>query len=113
MNLFTGYGDDYVSVNGQRYSRSLILLPDRMVDSWSATSFATLTLADLDQLAGLQAEIFILGTGKQLRFPEHSLLQPFVARKIALDVMDSHAACRTYNILAKEQRIVACAVLFD
>ena len=113
MNLFTGYGDDYVSVNGQRFSRNLIVLPDRIVADWSATSFAALTVADLDQLANLEAEIFIIGTGGQLRFPEHSLLQPFVAKRIALDAMDMHAACRTYNILANEQRIVACAILFD
>ena len=112
-NLFTGYGDDYVSVNGRRYSRNLIVLPDRVIEGWSATSFAALTVADLGQLANVEAEIFIIGTGKVLRFPENSLHQPFVAKRIALDVMDMHAACRTYNILANEQRIVACAILFD
>ena len=112
-NLFTGYGDDYVSVNGRRYSRNLIVLPDRVIEDWSATSFAALTVADLGQIANLEAEIFIIGTGKVLRFPEHSLLQPFIAKRIALDVMDMHAACRTYNILANAQRIVACAILFD
>ena len=112
-NLFTGYGDDYVSVNGRRYSRNLIVLPDRVIEDWSATSFAALTAADLCQLANVEAEIFIIGTGRVLRFPEHSLLQPFIAKRIALDAMDTHAACRTYNILANEQRIVACAILFD
>ena len=112
-NLFTGYGDDYVSVNGRRYSRNLIVLPNRVIEDWSATSFSALTVADLGQFANVEAEIFIIGTGKVLRFPEHSLLQPFVAKRIALDAMDTHAACRTYNILANEQRIVACAILFD
>ena len=111
LNTVTGYGADYVSVNGQRHERNLILLPDRLVEDWSATSFAALTAADLAQLVPFAPEIVLLGTGAALRFPRPELTRPLVEARIGLEVMDLQAACRTYNILVAESRRVAAALL--
>ncbi len=113
QNLFTAYGEGYVAVNGRRYSRSLIVLPERLVEDWGATTFDALSAGDMVTLAGLDREVVLLGTGKLLRFPRPELMRPLVQAGVGVEVMDVQAACRTYNILASEGRRVAAALLFD
>ena len=71
---------------------------------WTDATFETLTEDDFRKLADLQPEILLLGTGQTLRWPSPSLLQPLMAARIGLEVMDTQAACRTCNILAAEGR---------
>jgi len=111
FNTFTGYGDGYVAVNGQRYERSVIVLPDRVVE-WSAKSFAALEAADFAVCEGLGIDILLLGTGPKQRFPHPGLTAPLARARIGVEVRDLQAACRTYNILAAEERKVAAALLF-
>ena len=111
LNAFTGYGAGYVSVNGKRFERSLIVLPDRIVADWGAESFAALAPAHFETFVALAPEIVLLGTGARLRFPHPELTRALVEARIGLEVMDVQAACRTYNILAAESRKVAAAVL--
>jgi uncharacterized protein len=113
LNLFTAYGDDYAAVNGEKYEKSLILLPESIVPAWTTATVSTLSQADIQILLGLDTEIILLGTGKSLRFPPGPLLRPFAPAGIGLEIMDLKAACRTYNILAAEGRKVAAALLFD
>ena len=109
-NLFSGYGNGYVAVNGKRYERSLIVLPDRILD-WDPTSFEELTESAFSGLAMLSLEILVLGTGARLRFPHPSITKPLHHAGTALEVMDTHAGCRTYNILLSEDRRVGAALL--
>lgn len=111
VNAFTGYGDGYVLLNGVRREASVIVLPARIVD-WPVASFATLAEEDFARIADLEPEVVLLGTGARLRFPHPRLSAPLARAGIGLEVMDLQAACRTYNILAAEERIVAAALLF-
>ncbi|EXI75714.1 MAG TPA: Mth938-like domain-containing protein [Candidatus Accumulibacter phosphatis] len=111
LNTFTAYGDGYVSVNGIRHSCNLAVLPDRLLPGWTQAGFETLTVADFELLAGLDADIVLLGTGRQLRFPRPELLQPLIRVQRGLEVMDLAAACRTYNLLVGEGRRVAAGLL--
>ena len=110
--LFTGYGDDHVLVNGQRLEFGLLLGPtllDR--ESLASVNFEVLEEKHFAQLAALDAEIVLLGTGSKLRFPHPSLTRPLTGARIGLEVMDTGAACRTYNLLASEGRKVLAAIL--
>jgi len=111
LNTFTAYGEGYVSVNGIRHNCNLAVLPDRLLPNWTLATFETLGAADLELLASLDAEIILLGTGNQLRFPNPELLRPLVQAQKGLEVMDLPAACRTYNILVGEGRKVAVGLL--
>jgi uncharacterized protein len=113
LNLFTAYGEGYVAVNGRRIGSSVIVLPDRVVEDWGATSFDALSEAQMAALAGLDREVVLLGTGGRLRFPKPELMRALVRARVGVEVMDVQAACRTYNILASEGRRVAAALLFD
>jgi uncharacterized protein len=111
QNAFTAYGPGYVSVNGRRFERSVIVLPDRIEADWAPESFDALAPEHLAMLVEFAPEIVLLGTGAQLRFPRPELLRALVAARIGIEVMDVQAACRTYNILAAESRRVAAALL--
>jgi uncharacterized protein len=111
QNAFTGYGEGYVLVNGNRHERSLIVLAQRLVENWEVARIEDLAEADVEVLAGLGVEILLLGTGQTLRFPPRRLLQPLEGARTGVEVMDTPAACRTYNILLAEGRNVAAALI--
>ena len=64
-------------------------------------------------LAALKPEVVLLGTGSRLRFPSPRLTAALARAGIGLEVMDVQAACRTFNILAEEERRVAAALVFQ
>ena len=111
-NRFTSYGSGYVAVNEVRHERSLIVLSDRVLE-WEPASFEELTQQVFAKLAELPMEILILGTGTRLQFPHPSRTRALTEARIGLEVMDTHAACRTYNILLAEDRRVGAALLLD
>ena len=111
LNTFSGYGEGYVLVNGQRHAENMIVMPEQMLP-WSAASFDALTEADFEVIAGLNLEILLLGTGPKQRFPHPRLTRALAASRIGVEAMDLQAACRTYNILMAEERRVAAALLF-
>ena len=113
INAFTGYGEGYVMINRQRHEGSLVVLRERILTDWRPAGFDELCAGDFAMLAELAPEIVLLGTGSRLRFPRPELTRALREARIGLEVMDLQAACRTYNILAAEDRKVAAALLFS
>ncbi|HEY5896460.1 MAG TPA: Mth938-like domain-containing protein [Burkholderiales bacterium] len=111
-NTITGYGDDYVMVNGERHDRSVIITRER-VAGWSAANFDSLKEQDFAELGSMGLEIVLLGTGRRQRFPHPRLTAALARARVGVEVMDVKAACRTYNILVAEERKVALALLFE
>jgi uncharacterized protein len=112
QNLFSGYGAGYVAVNNVRYEKSVVVTPQAVAE-WAAAGFEQLTAADFEFIAPLQLEIVIFGTGTTQRFPRPELRQAVAASGVGFEIMDTRAACRTYNILAAEGRKVAAAILIE
>ncbi len=109
-NTITGYGEDWVQVNNQRYQSSLIVMAESILP-WSAEAFSVLSENDFEKIRALTPEIVLLGTGPKQRFPHPRLTAALTGAGIGVEVMDLKAACRTYNILAAEERKVAAALL--
>lgn len=112
LNVFAGYGDDFVRVNDQRHSGSLLVTPTS-VTPWRPTHFGELTEADFEALLAFKPEVVLLGTGSRLQFPQPRLTRALTSAQIGVDAMDISAMCRTFNILVAEHRQVLAAVLFD
>ena len=112
-NAFTGYGPGYVDINRVRYEQNLVAMPGAIVTGWAPHGFENLTREDFAQLLEMKPEIVLLGTGERIRFPHPRLSADLVAARIGLDVMDVKAACRTFNVLAAEGRVVAAALLLS
>lgn len=112
-NAFTGYGAGYVRLGVVEYRENLLVTPERIVTGWAAGGFDQLAEVDFEALAALAPEVALLGTGPSLRFPEPRLMRPLVEAGIGLEVMDTPAACRTFNILSAEGRRVAAAIFVE
>ena len=88
-------------------------MPDRIAEDWKVRSFKSLAQDNIEALAALNPELVLLGTGDVLRFPDPRLLVNLTRAGIGAEVMDTRAACRTYNILAEEGRNVAAALIIE
>ena len=109
----TGYGPGWISVGAEKISHSLILGSSGLRLDWACARFEDLTPAHFAQLAELDAELIIFGSGARGRFAPAQWLQPLMLRRIGIETMDTPAACRTYNILAGEGRNVIAALLLE
>ena len=112
-NTITGYGDGYIEINKIPYSHAVLLSSDGEILEWSAGSFEELSPSDFAKMASLKPELIIIGTGKRQRFPKPELLKTLIEAKLGFEVMDSQAACRTYNILVGEGRQVLLALIVE
>jgi uncharacterized protein len=111
LNTVTGYGTGYVEINLRRFDRALLVQPEGEVLDWAAGSFEALAAEHFEALLAHAPEIVILGTGERQRFPHPRLTAALINARIGVEVMDTRAACRTYNILMHEGRRVLAAML--
>lgn len=88
-----------------------LLSPGGLMRDWGPGSFEALTREHFAALAELPVAILILGTGARARLPHPRLGAPLAEAGIGLEAMDTAAACRTYNVLLGEGRVVAAAFL--
>ena len=112
-NVFTGHGAGYVRLGVVEYRENLIVTTDKIATGWASAGFEALTAEDFAAVAALEPEVVILGTGTTLRFPHPRLTRALTDARIGLEVMDTPAACRTFNILAAEGRKVAAAIFVE
>lgn len=111
-NFFTGYGTGYVLVNSAKVDRSVLVTGDR-IDDWDARSVETISPEHVAAILQARPEIVLLGSGARFAFPDPAVLAPFYAERIGVEVMDTPAACRTFNILLGEGRNVVAALIID
>lgn len=112
-NTITGYGDGYVEINQTPYKHSVLLSSDGATLEWSAKSFSDLEASHFSQMVNLKPELILIGTGRRQQFPQPELLKNLISAKIGFEIMDSQAACRTYNILVGEGRKVLLALIVE
>lgn len=107
----TGYGPGWIAVGADRLTHSVVIGANGDRFDWDCKRFEDLGEAHFLRLAQLDAEVVIFGSGERGRFVPPRWLQPLMARHIGMETMNTHAACRTYNILAGEGRKVFAALL--
>ncbi|MEO8316075.1 MAG: Mth938-like domain-containing protein [Pseudomonadota bacterium] len=110
MNLVSRYGGGEIVINGERLTVPCIVAPGFLHGSWIADLDA-LTLASLEPVWPIEPRILLLGAASDPKPAMRALRATLAARKVALEAMELGAACRTYNVLAQEDRSVA-ALLF-
>jgi uncharacterized protein len=107
-----GYGKGGFRVSGARYDGSMVLTP-YAVQPWSVTAPGELTVDALDIVIQQQgeAEIILLGMGYDFVMPSQDVLQHLRGQNLVVDFMDTGAACRTFTVLASEERRVMAALI--
>lgn len=106
------YGNGGFRFSGMSHRGSLLILADGM-SAWPVDLPGALSLTSLTAVLARLAlpEFLLLGTGRTQIFPGTDVRRAFLGARIGLDVMDTGAACRTYNILLAEKRSVAAALV--
>ncbi len=111
LNLIRQYRAGEFLVNDVLYTHSIIVSADNVVTDWKKQTVQDLSVDDFRLLAEYDAEIVIVGTGDELIFPDFELLSPLVEQKCGYEIMNSRAACNTFNLLLGDGRKVIAALL--
>ncbi|RFA28269.1 hypothetical protein CAI21_13200 [Alkalilimnicola ehrlichii] len=106
-----GYEPGRITVNQEVLETNVVVTLDTLVRDWPALSVEQLTPQDLAVLTEFEPEVILLGTGERQTFPDLGLLRDVIKQGIGVEVMDTAAACRTFNILMAEGRRVAAGLL--
>jgi uncharacterized protein len=109
LNLVTRYDAGGVVIEGREITAPCIVAPGVLHTDW-IESTAALSMDSLAPVWPLQPRILLLGSSAR---PDtlRDIRRQLAARDVSLETMDLGAACRTYNVLAQEDRAVA-ALLF-
>jgi len=97
--------------NYDSYTSTILVSQELLRTDDLMTKFDDLNTAILDEVKEQQIEILLIGTGPSQKFPPIDFLKKTNDYPFSIDFMDTGAACRTFNILANENRRVA-ALLF-
>ena len=89
---------------------SCILSTAGLMDDWPPQRLSELRPEHLQVIGGLKPEVLLIGSGSQMRFPSTEQLAALVGLGTGYEVMDTAAACRTYNVLVGEGRKVVAAL---
>lgn len=110
-NSINAYASGRLTVNGEAITTSVVITPKHIIHDWLPAVFEEMQASHLERFAQLDPEIILIGTGDTLRFPPAAWTAAYLARGIGVEVMDTAAACRTYNVLLSEDRRVVAALL--
>lgn len=110
-NLITHVGPDGIRVGELLVERSVIISASAMFTDWPVDGPEALDFDALGPALAMQPEILVLGTGQRIQFPSARLFAELAGLGIGLEVMDTAAACRTYNVLVGENRPVVAALI--
>ncbi|MGQ9660443.1 MAG: Mth938-like domain-containing protein [Thermochromatium sp.] len=108
-----GYGSGWIRLSGRRYTRSLILTPSKIIESWGPTTAANLTREHLTAIADLAPRIVLIGTGDRPTLIDPTCYLSLIEHGIGVEVMTTGAACRTYNILMADGREVVAGLIIE
>ena len=104
---------DAVLISGTSYPLPVIVSADRIITGWTPRPIPDLQLDDFQTALDLDPEVILFGTGTLHQFASNRLVTTIMSRGVGFEVMATDAACRTYNVLAAEDRRVVAALLLD
>lgn len=110
-NSIQAYDQGQITVNERVYTHSLVLTPAQIIQPWPVDSVSLLSTEHIDVIFKLKPDVILLGTGEKQIFPDNAILGHFAKNGFSVEVMNTGALCRTYNILVAEDRQVVGAFI--
>lgn len=106
------YGNGGFRIGEQTITGSILLFPDRIV-TWPVARFEDLRIEHFDEVlkAEPKIEILVIGCGATMELVPATIRERLRAERLALESMNTGAACRTYNLLLAEDRRVGAALI--
>lgn len=111
IHLIRSYAPGEVRIGETVIRSSCLVKADQLISDWRPQTVAELSVADLEPVLAMKPELVVIGSGPRQQFPAPEIMGAVLSRGIGCEVMDTGAACRTYNILASEGRTVVAALL--
>lgn len=112
IQLITGLGAGWIAVNKIEYRQPMIIGAEGLLERWAdVVDYENLQTAHFEILKNHAPEFVIFGAGPKLRFPRPEWVAPLARAGIAVEAMDTAAACRTFNVLALEGRKMLAALI--
>jgi len=105
------YKPGTIKINDQTFTHSIIVTPQQLFDTWPPQKINELEQKHLDIIKNLKPAILLIGTGTSLHFPPLEVYGDLINAGIGVEIMNTSAACHTYNALTSEERNVAAALI--
>ncbi|HVV68384.1 MAG TPA: Mth938-like domain-containing protein [Gammaproteobacteria bacterium] len=112
-NIVRSYTPGKIVINATTYTQSVVLSPSLLIEHWSPQNIMQLKAEDLQVLVEQNPEVVLLGTGEKQYFPEVETLVVLIKKGVGFEIMDTAAACRTYNLLMSEGRNVVAGLVIQ
>jgi len=106
LNLVRSYDGGSIVIGTQQITRPCLVAPRELILDWNAVSVEELSEAQLEPVFARRPDIVLLGAAAGQQWPSAAIRRLCRSKLIALECMNLGAACRTYNILATEERAV-------
>jgi uncharacterized protein len=100
-----------IHINDQIVTSHILLTANEIIGEWAPPPIEELSIADFRLLLDHEPEVILFGTGPVQCFPTGALTTDILRQNVGFEVMDTSAACRTFNVLASERRRVVAALL--
>jgi uncharacterized protein len=110
VHLIRAWEPGRVRIAERWVAGNVIVGTDTIIEGWTAASPRQLTIAELEPALALEPNIILLGTGNERLLPDVELMAAVGARSVGLEIMNTPAACRTFNVLVQEKRRVVAAL---
>jgi len=107
------YQPGMLRVNDKTITTSIIITANALIENWQPQTISELTSESLQAILDLKPDIVLIGTGATLIFPSADIYGPIIQQGIGVEIMDTRAACRTFNALTAESRNVAAALIIS
>ena len=111
VNLIRAYRAGELKINDAVFRDPVIVSASAIAPGPEIGGVEALRAAHAAPVLALEPELVLLGTGARQIFPAASFGAQFLRAGIGFEVMDTSAACRTFNVLVGEQRRVAAMLL--
>ena len=110
--IVDGYGDHGFTISGRRWDGSVLVFPTRTI-AWGVKEVSALVMEDLAEIVATdpRPNILVLGMGPEMALVGRELRAALRDVGIIVEPMSTGAACRTYNVLLSEDRLVAAALI--
>lgn len=100
-------------IGDRSYDTSLIVTATTLIERWRPRRIEDLEPGDLEPVLALGPEVLLLGSGLSQKFPDRGILAALYEARVGFEIMDTGAACRTYNVLVAEGRRAAAALIVE
>ena len=99
-----------IDIAGEIWRQSILIHTGKCI-AWKIGSITDLSAEHLAEIIAFEPDILLIGTGTQQQFPDIESYAELLAHNIGVEIRDSPAAARTYNVLVSEGRKVMAGII--